>query len=93
MSTGKIIRVAGPLVEAEGVTGAKMFDVVRVGNEKLIGEIIELRGEVASIQVYEDTSMLGPGAPVYSTGSPLSVELGPGLISSIYDGIQRHWTF
>ncbi|HHT48274.1 MAG TPA: V-type ATP synthase subunit A [Firmicutes bacterium] len=89
MSTGKIIRVAGPLVEAEGVTGAKMFDVVRVGNEKLIGEIIELRGEEASIQVYEDTSMIGPGAPVYSTGLPLSVELGPGLIGSIYDGIQR----
>lgn len=89
MSTGKIIRVAGPLVVAEGVTGAKMFDVVRVGHEKLIGEIIELRGEEASIQVYEDTSMIGPGAPVYTTGSPLSVELGPGLIGSIYDGIQR----
>jgi len=81
--------VAGPLVVAEGITGAKMFDVVRVGHEKLIGEIIELRGEEASIQVYEDTSMIGPGAPVYSTGSPLSVELGPGLIGSIYDGIQR----
>jgi len=89
VSTGKIIRVAGPLVEAEGIPGAKMFDVVRVGHERLIGEIIELRGEVASIQVYEDTSMIGPGAPVVSTGLPLSVELGPGLISSIYDGIQR----
>jgi V/A-type H+-transporting ATPase subunit A len=89
VNTGKIIRVAGPLVEAERVSGAKMFDVVRVGDEKLIGEIIELRGEEASIQVYEDTSMIGPGAPVFTTGFPLSVELGPGLIGSIYDGIQR----
>ena len=89
MNTGKIIRVAGPLVEAEKVSGAKMFDVVRVGDEKLIGEIIELRGDVASIQVYEDTSMIGPGAPVVTTGFPLSVELGPGLMGSIYDGIQR----
>ena len=89
MNTGKIIRVAGPLVEAEKVSGAKMFDVVRVGDEKLIGEIIELRGDVASIQVYEDTSMIGPGAPVVTTGFPLSVELGPGLMDSIYDGIQR----
>jgi V/A-type H+-transporting ATPase subunit A len=89
VNTGKIIRVAGPLVEAEKVSGAKMFDVVRVGDEKLIGEIIELRGDVASIQVYEDTSMIGPGAPVVTTGFPLSVELGPGLMGSIYDGIQR----
>ena len=70
MSTGKIIRVAGPLVEAEGIPGAKMFDVVRVGHERLIGEIIELRGEVASVQVYEDTSMIGPGAPVVSPVCP-----------------------
>ncbi len=89
MNTGKIVRVSGPLVVAEGVPGAKMYDVVRVSEEKLIGEIIELRGERASIQVYEDTTMIGPGAPVYSTGYPLSVELGPGLIESIYDGIQR----
>ncbi|NLW56541.1 MAG: V-type ATP synthase subunit A [Firmicutes bacterium] len=89
MKTGKIIRVSGPLVVAEGIPGARMFDVVRVSEEKLIGEIIELRGEQASIQVYEETTMIGPGAPVYSTGNPLSVELGPGLISSIYDGIQR----
>lgn len=89
MNTGKIVRVSGPLVVAEGVPGAKMYDVVRVSEEKLIGEIIELRGERASIQVYEDTTMIGPGAPVYSTGYPLSVELGPGLVESIYDGIQR----
>ena len=89
MNTGKILRVSGPLVVAEGIPGARMYDVVRVSEEKLIGEIIELRGEQASIQVYEVTTMIGPGAPVYSTGYPLSVELGPGLISSIYDGIQR----
>ncbi len=72
MNTGKIVRVSGPLVVAEGVPGAKMYDVVRVSDEKLIGEIIELRGEEVSIQVYEETTMIGPGAPVYSTGFPLS---------------------
>ncbi|MFW0861713.1 MAG: V-type ATP synthase subunit A [Dethiobacter sp.] len=88
-NVGKIVKVSGPLVVAENMTGAKMFDVVRVSDKRLIGEIIEVRGERASIQVYEETSGLGPGEPVYSTGIPLSVELGPGLIESIYDGIQR----
>lgn len=89
MSAGRIIKVSGPLVVAEGVPGAKMYDVVRVSEKKLIGEIIEIRGDRTSIQVYEETTGLGPGEPVYSTGVPLSVELGPGLIESIYDGIQR----
>ncbi|HOK64085.1 MAG TPA: V-type ATP synthase subunit A [Bacillota bacterium] len=87
--TGRIIKVSGPLVVASGMAGCRMFDVVRVGDSKIIGEIIELRGDTASIQVYEETSGLGPGEPVLSTGVPLSVELGPGLIGSIYDGIQR----
>ena len=86
---GKIVKVSGPLIVAEGMGDAEMFDVVRVSEHKLIGEIIELRGDKASIQVYEDTSGIGPGGPVYSTGSPLSVELGPGLIEAIFDGIQR----
>lgn len=86
---GKIIKVAGPLVVAEGMVNARMFDVVRVSEQRLIGEIIELRGDRASIQVYEETGGLGPGEPVVSTGEPLSVELGPGLIEGIYDGIQR----
>ena len=89
MSTGKVKKVAGPLVIAEGMRDANMFDVVRVSSQRLIGEIIEMHGSDASIQVYEETSGLGPGEPVESTGSPLSVELGPGLIGSIYDGIQR----
>ncbi len=89
MSKGKIIKVAGPLVVAEGMRDANMFDVVRVSDERLIGEIIEMRGDKASIQVYEETSGLGTGEPVESTGEPLSVELGPGLIRSIFDGIQR----
>ena len=89
MSKGTILKVAGPLVIAEGMRDANMFDVVRVSNERLIGEIIEMHGDQASVQVYEETSGLGPGEPVQSTGAPLSVELGPGLISSIYDGIQR----
>ncbi len=89
MSRGIIKKVAGPLVIAEGMKDANMFDVVRVSNERLIGEIIEMHGDKASIQVYEETSGLGPGAPVESTGEPLSVELGPGLIGSIFDGIQR----
>lgn len=89
MKEGKVIKVSGPLVIAEGLDDAKMFDVVRVSDKGLIGEIIEMRGSRASIQVYEETSGLGPGDPVYSTGVPLSVELGPGLIGSIFDGIQR----
>jgi len=89
METGKIIKVAGPVVEAEGLRGAKMYDVVKVSNQKLIGEIIELAKDLVTIQVYEETSGIGPGEPVFSTGMPLSVELGPGLIKSIYDGIQR----
>ena len=86
---GKIVKVSGPLIVAEGMGDAEMFDVVRVSEHKLIGEIIELRGDKASIQGYEETSGIGPGGPVYSTGSPLSVELGPGLIEAIFDGIQR----
>lgn len=89
MSTGLIKKVAGPLVIAEGMRDANMFDVVRVSNQRLIGEIIEIHGDEASIQVYEETSGLGPGEPVESMNVPMSVELGPGLISSIYDGIQR----
>ena len=89
MSKGTIKKVADPLVIAEGMRDASMFDVVRVSRERLIGEIIEIHGDQASIQVYEETSGLGPGEPVESTGAPLSVELGPGLIGSIFDGIQR----
>lgn len=89
---GTIVKVSGPLVVASGMADAKMFDVVRVSDRRLIGEIIELRGEMASIQVYEETSGLGPGEPVESMGEPLSVELGPGLIESIFDGIQRPLT-
>lgn len=89
MAEGRIIKVSGPLVVAEGMSQAKMYEVVRVSDKRLIGEIIELRGDKASIQVYEETTGLGPGEPVYLTGAPLSVELGPGLIEAIYDGIQR----
>ena len=89
MSNGIIKKVAGPLVIAEGMKDANMFDVVRVSKERLIGEIIEIHGDLASVQVYEETSGLGPGEEVVSTGMPLSVELGPGLIGSIFDGIQR----
>ena len=89
MSTGVIKKVAGPLVIASGMRDANMFDVVRVSSQRLIGEIIEMHGDEASIQVYEETSGLGPGEPVESMGVPMSVELGPGLITSIYDGIQR----
>ena len=89
MSKGTIQKVAGPLVVAAGMRDANMFDVVRVSDERLIGEIIEMHGDRASIQVYEETAGLAPGAPVESTGAPLSVELGPGLIQSIFDGIQR----
>lgn len=89
MSKGTIKKVAGPLVIAEGMRDANMFDVVRVSNQRLIGEIIEMHGDEASVQVYEETSGLKPGEPVESMEVPLSVELGPGLIASIYDGIQR----
>ena len=89
MSKGTIKKVAGPLVIAEGMRDANMYDVVRVSSQRLIGEIIEIHGDKASVQVYEETSGLGPGEPVESTGAPLSVELGPGLIGSIFDGIQR----
>ncbi len=89
MSLGTIKKVAGPLVIAEGMREANMFDVVRVSEQRLIGEIIEMHGDQASIQVYEETSGLGPGEPVESTGEPMSVELGPGLIGNIYDGIER----
>ena len=89
MSNGTIKKIAGPLVIAKGMRDANMFDVVRVSERRLIGEIIEIHGDEASIQVYEETSSLAPGEPVESTGVPMSVELGPGLITSIYDGIQR----
>ncbi|MBN2603573.1 MAG: ATP synthase subunit A [Candidatus Thermoplasmatota archaeon] len=86
---GKIIRISGPVIEADKMRGAKMYDVVRVGDKNLIGEIIRLNADIATIQVYEDTSGLKPGEKVISTGMPLSVELGPGLLTNIYDGIQR----
>lgn len=89
LKNGKIVKVAGPVVTAEGMIGARMYDVVRVGADNLIGEIVELHGDRANVQVYEDTVGIGPGEEVINTGAPLSVELGPGLISSIYDGIQR----
>ena len=92
MVQGTIIKVAGSLIVAEGMADARMYDVVRVADSRLVGEIIELRGDRASIQVYEETSGLGAGEPVVSTGVPLSVELGPGLIESIFDGIQRPLT-
>jgi len=87
--TGRIIRISGPVIEADGMRGAKMYDVVRVGAENLIGEIIRLNKDIATIQVYEDTNGLRPGEKVHSTGTPLSVSLGPGLLTNIYDGIQR----
>src|SRR5215472_10802371 len=87
--TGKITRISGPAVIAEGLAGARMYDIVRVGKEKLIGEIIRLDGNTAFVQVYEDTSGLFVGEPVDSTDAPLALELGPGMLSSIYDGIQR----
>jgi V/A-type H+-transporting ATPase subunit A len=87
--SGKILKVSGPLVVAEGLADANMADVVRVGRQRLIGEILTMTGDSASIQVYEETSGLGPGAEVATTGAPLSVELGPGLLDNIYDGIQR----
>ena len=89
MSQGKILKVAGPLVVASGMRDSNMFDLVHVGKDRLIGEIIEMRGDRASIQVYEETSGLGPGAEVVSQNLPLSVELGPGILTMIFDGIQR----
>ena len=86
---GTIVKVSGPLIVASGMADVQMYDVVRVSNKHLIGEVIELRGDKASVQVYEETGGIGPGEPVVSTGAPLSVELAPGLIESIYDGIQR----
>jgi V/A-type H+-transporting ATPase subunit A len=87
--TGTIVKVAGPLVVAAGMSGVRMYDVVLVSESRLVGEVVELVGDRAGIQVYEETGGIGPGEPVYTTGKPLSVELGPGLMSSIYDGIQR----
>jgi len=89
LKVGRIIKVSGPLVVAEGMDEANVYDVVKVSDNKLIGEIIEMRGDRASIQVYEETTGIGPGDPVYTTGEPLSVELGPGLITTMFDGIQR----
>jgi V/A-type H+-transporting ATPase subunit A len=89
MSQPTIVRVSGPLVIAKNCLGARMYDVVYVSDERLIGEVIELKDDLVSIQVYEETAGIGPGEPVYLTGEPLSVELGPGLVSSVYDGIQR----
>ena len=86
---GKIVRISGPVIEADGMRGAKMYDVVKVGDENLIGEIIRLNEDNAIIQVYEDTNGLKPNEKVVSTNMPLSVELGPGLLTNIYDGIQR----
>ncbi len=89
MKVGRITKVSGPLVVAEGLDEANVYDVVKVSDNKLIGEIIEMRGDKASIQVYEETTGIGPGEPVYTTGEPLSVELGPGLVTTMFDGIQR----
>lgn len=90
--SGKIVKVSGPLVIADGLSDANMADVVRVGEQRLMGEILNMDGASAAIQVYEETSGLGPGTDVETTGHPLSVELGPGLLESIYDGIQRPLT-
>ena len=86
---GEILKIVGPVVVGEKMLGAKMYDVVKVGDERLIGEIIKLGGDKATIQVYEETSGLKPGEKIVNTGLPLTVELGPGLLESIYDGIQR----
>ena len=86
---GTIIKVSGPLVVAKGMEGSKMYEVVRVSDKKLIGEIIGINGDEVSVQVYEETSGVGPGEPVYPTGETMQVELAPGLLESIYDGIQR----
>ena len=87
--SGKVVKISGPLVVATGLADANMSDVVRVGPQRLIGEVLTMKGDSASIQVYEETSGLGPGAVVETTGAPMSVELGPGIIENIYDGIQR----
>ncbi len=92
MSTGTIKKVAGPLVIAQGMRDANMFDVVRVSDQRLIGEIIEIHGDLASVQVYEETSGLGPGAPVESTGAPLSVELGPCHKIMVPNGVEGEIT-
>ncbi len=92
MKSGKVIKVSGPLVVASGMENANVYDVVEVSEDKLIGEIIEMRGDQASIQVYEETTGIGPGDSVYTTGSPLSIELGPGIIEQMFDGIQRPLT-
>lgn len=89
MKNGTIISVAGPLVVAKGMEDAAVRDICRVGDLGLIGEIIQIRGDEASLQVYEETSMVGPGEPVVITGEPLSVELGPGMVANMFDGIQR----
>ena len=89
VAKGKIVWVSGPAVRADGMSSAKMYETVEVGESKLIGEVIRLTGDVAFIQVYETTSGLKPGEPVVGTGQPLSVTLGPGIIGQIYDGIQR----
>ena len=89
MITGNIIKIAGPVIVANGMKGTQMYEMVKVGNDKLIGEIIELEGDTATIQVYEETAGMKPGEPIESTGGPLSVELGPGILGSIFDGIQR----
>src|SRR5690554_8198832 len=86
---GVITKVSGPLIVAKNMGSAQVYDVVRVSNKRLIGEVLELRGDLASIQVYEETAGIGPGEPVYLTNEPLSIELGPGLIEGIFDGIQR----
>jgi V/A-type H+-transporting ATPase subunit A len=92
MITGKVSRISGPVLLARGIKGSKMYDVVHVGDDELRGEIIRLEGETAVVQMYEDTTGLKIGERVVNTERPLSVELGPGLISSIYDGIQRPLT-
>ena len=89
ITEGRIIKIAGPVITADGMKGTQMYEVVKVGEDKLIGEIIELEGDNATIQVYEETAGMKPGEIVESTGGPLSVELGPGIIGSIFDGIQR----
>ena len=89
MITGNIIKIAGPVIVGDGMKGTQMHEMVKVGNDKLIGEIIELEGDQATIQVYEETAGMKPGEPIESTGGPLSVELGPGILGSIFDGIQR----
>merc|ERR1719224_61129 len=86
---GAVVKVSGPLVVAENMAGTKMYEVVRVGRQRLVGEIIKLEGDTASVQVYEDTSGLTVGDPIVKTSLPLALELGPGILDGIYDGIQR----